>query len=305
MVQGAQYLLVKEKVIKQIRSFFDERKFHEIVTPVFHDALPLEPTIYSFSTQWSTSERKEQFYLATSPESTLKKALASGIGNCYSIAHAFRNLESAGPLHKPEFLMLEWYREDATHEDIMTDVRDLFSALEIHDSFQTLSLEKLFTDHLLISIQDLTDENHMRSLAKSKGYSIEEASWEQLFNQLFFNEIEPYLPFGLLFLTDFPAKISPLAKPQKIKTFLAERFEVFFNRIELGNGNTEHLDIQTIRKHFDAEKQYRIKRGLPSHPIDEEFLLCIQKLQQTEKPYAGIGMGIDRLVMIVGKQSSI
>src|SRR5258708_367510 len=108
-----QPFFIREEIIKSIRSFFEEQYFHEVIIPILYSSLPLEPTLYSFSTTWKTNEGDRELYLCTSPESALKKMLAVGIGNCFAIGKSFRNLESSGPRHNPEFLMLEWYREDA------------------------------------------------------------------------------------------------------------------------------------------------------------------------------------------------
>lgn len=296
-------LIIQENIIKSIRGFFDSRGFHEIITPVFNDAVPLEPNIYPFKTTWHPPKKEQTFFLSTSPERSLKLALAEGIGNCYAIGHSFRDLEGSGPYHSPEFLMLEWYREDADYRDIMRDAQELTTYVK--DKFEarnskheterwpTLSLVDLFQTHCNITInQSLTDE-FLKSLAQKKGYQTKGATWSQLFDQIFLNEIEPHLPKTPLFLIDYPARISPLCKPQTNNPYLAERFELYINGIEIGNGNTENTDAASIKKIFIGEQK--------SHPsatlIDTQFLEALEKLQK--KSYAGMGLGVERLLSLL------
>jgi lysyl-tRNA synthetase class 2 len=284
MMKNIQPYLIREKIIKDIRSFFYERDFHEVIPDILNEALPLEPNLYPFSTVWKTVEGEKTFYLPMSPERSIKKMLAKGIGNCFAISKSFRNLEQAGSQHRPEFLMLEWYREDATYTDIMADVEKLFSYLKpdlFKKKWLVFSLKELFKKYLGIELEKV----------------INDPAWAQNYDQLFVNEIESKLPHNPLFLVDFPARLSPLCKPQKNNPIFAERFECYIDRIEIGNGNTENTDVKSLRKAFEKE------RALTKLPIDEEFLNSLKIMNK--KSYAGIGIGIDRLVMIFANESSI
>jgi elongation factor P--(R)-beta-lysine ligase len=297
-------IFIREKIIKTCRAFFDEQGFHEVITPTLNNSLPLEPNLYSFTTQWNTIHGSKDLYLSTSPESGLKKMMAEGIGNCYAISKSFRNLEQSGNQHNPEFLMLEWYRENATYHDIMKDTQDLM----IHIGFpptewQTFSLPQLFKEYAEIPSHILFDDQQFYATAEKKGYNTTNASWGELFDQIFLNEIEPKLPSTPFFLTDFPARTSPLCTSQKENPQLAERFEVYMSGIEVGNGNTENTNAQKILSHFQEEEQKRKAKGLPTHPIDMEFVNTLQKLNG--KSIAGIGMGIDRIAMILSNSEKI
>ncbi len=295
------------QILKKIRAFFDERKFQEMEIPVFNTALPLEPNLHSFKTEWQAVDKVTTFYLPASPESYLKKCLAAGSGNCYAIGHSFRNLEGAGPLHSPEFLMLEWYREDATYIDIMQDTEELVSSFlpDVSKKWERLSLEKMFLEYAGINMQKIVaDETYFYVLAKEKGYATEGATWGALFDQIFLNEIESHLPKDPCFLVDFPARMSPLCKVNVAKPYLTERFEVFINRIELGNGNTENTDARQVREMMNKEQEYRMLKGLAMHPIDEEFIAALNIMAKTGKQYAGIGIGVERLAMQVGKSKN-
>ncbi|MDA1079751.1 MAG: hypothetical protein O2840_03655 [bacterium] len=303
-------LFVREAVIRAVREYFFTRQYHEVVAPVLHRSLPLEPNLYSFSTQWQFLDASTPLYLSTSPESTLKKALAAGIGNCFAIGHCFRNQELSGTKHHPEFLMLEWYQEEATYLEVMEETQKLlaFVAAKTGSAFgewSKLSLIDLFTEHVGASLESLIDDAIFFEVAKAKGYATEHATWSELFDQIFLNEIEPHLPKAPIFLIDFPARISPLCKPKLDQPFLVERFEVYVDGMELGNGNTEHTNAARVRDIFEAEEVYRKQRNLPSHPIDKDFLAALQALDQTKKSYAGIGLGIDRLALFLAGEQSI
>ncbi|PWU22974.1 hypothetical protein C5B42_04515 [Candidatus Cerribacteria bacterium 'Amazon FNV 2010 28 9'] len=300
------FLLARERVIKAVRSFFDAQGFHELITPVLNSSIPTEPNVYPFATRWNTIEGEKQLFLATSPEKKLKYWLAQEMGNCYSIGHSFRNLEQTGPKHTPEFLMLEWYRKHATYETIMDDTKRLlaFVAKALgqhthHQPWQIYSMDTLFQQYVESSIEHLITDKVLIDVAQKKGYQTEQATWEQLFDQLFLNEIEPHLPNISFFLTDFPARISPLCAIQREKPWLAQRFEVYAQGMEIGNGNTEQTDTTIVRQYMEQEREVRIKNGQTVSPLDEEFLSSLQTLHETGKSYAGIGLGIDRLTLMM------
>ncbi len=317
-------IFVREEVIKSIRKFFEEKEFHEVIVPVFNKALPLEPTLYSFHTQWKTSNSTKELYLTISPESGLKKMLAQGIGNCFSIGKCFRNLEGNGPRHNPEFLMLEWYRDDADYSQIMTDTEELvrFVANSIKQKFkdplkykgkklhldlpwERFSLEDLFHKHVDISMKDVVDDRYLANVMESRGYTVGNATWEQLFDQIFLNEIEPHLPQTPFFLVDFPARLSPLCTVNPKKPYLSERFEGYVGGMEIGNGNNENTDAQAVLSRFQQENTDRKERGEATHPIDMSFINALEEMAKKETKFAGIGLGVDRLAMIMADATDI
>lgn len=308
-------IFIREQVIKAIRDFFYNKNFHEVITPTLNTALPVEPNIYAFTTRWQTQGETKELYLATSPESGLKKMLARGIGNCFAISKSFRTLEGAGSLHNPEFLMLEWYRENARYPIIMKDLQELIldlkkrideyldrkggtiltyqgKEIDLAEPWETFSLVELFKKYAQLNLENIIDDTSMMKAAQAKGYTIDKATWGQLFDQMLVNEIEPQLPKSPFFLTDFPARISPLCEVNKNKPYLAERFECYIAGYEIGNGNNENTDYESIKTIFEAEKKKRNN----SAEVDEEFIEALKRMQG--KQYAGIGIGIDRLAMI-------
>lgn len=289
---------IREKIIKSIRHFFYSKDFHEVIPPLLNTALPLEPNLQPFSTVHNGTN--ETFYLSMSPERGIKKMLARGIGNCFAISKSFRNYERIGTLHNNEFIMLEWYRKDSTYLKIMEELELLLRNINTEmdkqisipeSSFPRISLNDLFREKCGTSLEELlTDEKKIYNIAKTKGYRIDGATWEELYDQLFVNEIETSFSNEPFFLIDFPERISPLcAKKQDMNGF-AERFELYINKIEIANGNTEKTDKEYIHATFIKEQE---KTGLP---IDDEFLTSLDQMKG--HMYAGVGLGIDRLTML-------
>lgn len=321
-----QPLYIREVIIKAIREFFDDLHFHEVITPTMNDSLPLEPNIYPFETSWKTVQGNQSLYLSTSPEAGLKKMLGYGMGSCFAISKAFRNLEDASCRHIPEFLMLEWYRDQATYMDIMKEVQLLIVFINnrvdtflsqapeetvmyqgkkvvLEGEWRKHSMEDLFQTYAHLSLREIIDDEKMVNAAKQKGYSTEHATWEQLFNQIFLNEIEPHLGINPCFVTDFPSRISPLCAVKKVAPEYAERFEFYMAGMELANGNTENTNTETIHQVFTREEHERKKKKNSTAPIDMTFLTSLDKLSNGS--YAGIGLGIDRLAMILADCSEI
>lgn len=262
------YYLFREKIIKHIRIFFEKRKFHEVITPVFNEYIPLEPNIHPF--------KINHYVLSISPEKNLKKMLALGMKNCFSIGHSFRNLEAIGPLHTPEFLMLEWYRRNTEYTLIMKDVKELICFLDKKSTkgWKIFSLPELFKTYTKLDLIEFV--SHKKNRAD--------------YDKLFVNEIESRLPETPCFIIDYPSIISPLCKPKKNNPLLAERFEFYWKGVELANGNTENTDIESVKK------------GLRK-PLDREFLNSLKKMQNAS--YAGVGLGLDRLLMILSNSNVI
>lgn len=314
-------IFIREIIIKAIREFFYRQNFHEIITPVLNKTIPLEPNIYSFETYWHTKKGSSKYFLSTSPEASLKKMIAKGAGNCFAIGKSFRNLENSGPQHSPEFLMLEWYRENADYKKIIKDAQKLIKQIKknvdrnlgrepsnnliykgininLSGKWLIFSLVDLFNQYAKCNLAEIIDDKKMIKLSEKKGYSTKNASWEQLFNQIFLNEIEPKLGIKPCFIIDFPSRISPLCAKRADQPYLSERFEIYLAGIELGNGNTENTDAGGVKQTFVEEANYRKRKKLPTPPLDEEFLTSLNAMKK--KKCAGIGLGLDRLAMIFG-----
>ena len=292
-----QKYLVREKVIDTIRSFFKKRDFREVSTPILVPVPSIEPNLEVFETQLRTSKGlKKKSYLIMSPEFSIKKLLASGIGNCFEITKCFRNEEEVSRLHNPEFTMLEWYRVGANYKDVMRDFENLFLKIigkekltyqgEVYDlslPWPRISFKEAFRKYTNKDVLEVKDED---------------------FYKIFFNEIEPELKKSKkpVFLYDYPASQAALAKKSSKDPRFAERFEVFVAGVELGNCFSELTDYKEQRGRIEIEKEERKKLGKTDYPIDEDFL---EALKTGLPESAGIAVGVDRLIMLAADVPSI
>lgn len=310
-------IILRQEVIKLVRRFFDNQGFQEVTTPILNTGVPLEPRVYPFTTTWCSRAGDYPLYLPIYPERDMKRLLALGLGNSYTIGHCFRNLEAKSPTHHPEFLMLEWYRQNSDYQQIMADTKKLFAfvatnlaaklkgvarerALSVaHWRWQHYSVASLWQERLGVPLEELLTEVPLARFAKRLGYQTQDSTWEQNFQQIFFNEIESRLPTTPFFLLDFPARLSPHCALQKDKPYLAARFEVYCQGVEIGNGNNEHLDAAKVRASYALERESREREGLPPLADDEVMLKALQTLKDNQQQFAGIGVGADRLTMIL------
>jgi elongation factor P--(R)-beta-lysine ligase len=242
-------------LLKSTRQYFWKLGFDEVEIPYLNSSLPLEPNIYSFSTVWTHSQAK--FYLPTSPEMALKKHLAERQKDCFAIGHCFRDLEAESPTHTKEFLMLEYYLVNKNLSALQNSLKNYLN------NFIKLEYSEY---HLPANLPDNESD----------------------FNQFFLNNIEPNLPSGGVFVTGYPAFLSPLAIPN-------ERFELYINGIEVANGCTENRNSEQIKAAFMAENDYRLAHHLPTHPISADFIANCAKIP----PCSGVGLGIQRLLDII------
>ncbi len=315
---------IKERTTYLIREFFIQRGFHEIDTPTILTSLPLEPNLFSLKTIWT--HRHLPFYLATSPESSLKKLIAQGIGNCFTISKVFRDLEDIGPTHNLEFSMLEWYEmgKDYYHLATTTEnlIIDIFKGIEQKDNkrikkilnyqntpidltppWPRLSLNDLFKEYAHLDLSQHLTVDRLLPAAAAKGYNIKGIkTWEPLYTQIFVNEIEPHLPKNTpAFIFDYPTQLSPLCQPCPKSPGFSQRFELYIGGMEIGNGYTELTDAQTLHQNFQNEETFRKSHHLPLHPPDQELV----DLTRHFPDCTGIGLGVDRLAMLMANASRI
>ena len=257
-------------------------------------------------------------YLSTSPELSLKKLMAAGIGNCYALTKSFRNTEVGDTLHTPEFTVLEWYRVGANYEDIMEDCEKLILSLcpigqkshicptlsyqgkeiNIKPPWQRISVKEAFQKWAQIDFEEFFDMTSARTISTSKGYSVSDNNtWEELYNQIFLNEIEPHLGVERpTIIYDFPGTIAALAKKKKHDPGYAERFEFYIGGLELGDCYTELTDWKEQQVRFDNETKEVARLGKTPYDFDRDF---IEALKSGLPDCAGVAVGIDRLLMLL------
>jgi lysyl-tRNA synthetase class 2 len=313
-----QKYLVREKVIHKIRHFFLKRNFHEVFTPILVPIPSIEPNLEVFKTTLTTSLGvKRDGYLIMSPEFSIKKLLAAGIGSCFEITKCFRNAEEVSSLHNPEFTMLEWYRVGADYKNVMEDFENLFCEIIGKDKFiyqgkeydikrpwPRISVAEAFQKYAGIDTEILLDEKRLLQSGKEKGYSIApDTTWEQVFYQIFFNEIETKIAESRkpAIIYDYPISQASLSRPKAEDPRFAERFEVFLAGIELGNCFSELTDAEMQKSRFQEDLQIRKSTGKSVYPIDEDL---IEALASGLPQVSGIAVGVDRIIMLAADAKS-
>jgi elongation factor P--(R)-beta-lysine ligase len=306
---------LREKVIKAIRAFFDANGFHEIEAPILIAHPPAESYIDVFETTLLDRSRKpHKAYLSTSPEVPLKKLMVAGLKDCYSITKSFRNTEMQSTLHNPEFTILEWYRVGADYKAVMEDCEELI--LSIHksvcqDSFLTyqgktidlslpwdrLTVAESFKKYASVDFDEFLDMDNARNIAAKKGYTVESHfTWEQLYNQIFLNEIETKLGMRKpLILYEFPGSMAALARKKASDPRFAERFEFYIEGLELGDAYSELTDAKEQEERFNNELKELKRLGKTMYEYDHDF---IEALKLGLPECSGIAVGVDRLVML-------
>ncbi|WP_293745674.1 elongation factor P--(R)-beta-lysine ligase [uncultured Paraglaciecola sp.] len=293
-------------VLQKIRQFFAIRDVLEVDTPSLSHATVTDEHLYSFSTQFNHPNTPQActLYLQTSPEFAMKRLLSAGSGAIYQICKSFRN-EEVGNFHNPEFTMLEWYRPRFDHLQLMSEIDELMQLILGCDTAERVTYQNVFKQHLgcdpltstLAEIQNLASQYGHAELAAK------ESNKDTLLMLLFSQHIEPQIGQDRpCFVLDFPASQAALAKISATNPLVAERFELYFQGIELANGFHELTDGAEQLKRFEQDNIKRKNVGLEMMPIDQNFIAAINAGLPA---CAGVALGIDRLLMLAFNCSSI
>jgi len=315
--------LVREKVIDGIRDFFKSNNFHEVETPMMVKYPGTEPFLEVFETslKWADG-KKQQAFMLTSPEFAMKKLLVAGFENIFQVCKSFRNGEGISSRHNPEFTILEWYRTNANYEDIMLDCQNLMLFLSqkingsdileyqgkkynLNKSWVKMSVAEAFEKWVGVNIDELLDRDKLVERAKQEDYQINgDTTWEEVYNQLFLNLIEPQLVnFEVpVILYDYPASQAAYSKKKESDSRFAERFEFYIGGYELGNAFSEENDPKVQEEKFREDLKLRKALGKTDYGMDEDY---IEALKEGLPPSGGIAVGVDRLVMLLANTSSI
>ena len=304
----------RSKIIKGLRHFLDKMDFLEVETPV------LQP-IYGganarpFTTHHNALDQK--LYLRIADELYLKRLIIGGFDRVYEIAKDFRN-EGMDRNHNPEFTMLEFYWAYADYEDNMNLVEDMFRDVaktigktKIKLGEITIDLSKPFKRRPILDLlneatgEDLTDfsEKKLRDICNSNHVDIDtNFNYGQMLDALMSELVEPAL-IEPTFVIDYPIAISPLAKKHRNGNLnLVERFELFIGGSEFANAFTELNDPVDQRERFQSQAKLGDDGDEEAHPIDESFL---EAIECGMPPTAGVGIGVDRLVMLLTENVTI
>jgi lysyl-tRNA synthetase class 2 len=294
----AQRLKDWQNFLQLIRNFFVTKGFEEFRTPALVTSPGIEEHIDVFSTEFFRGSLRKKFYLPTSPEFHLKKALSMGWNQVFEMKECFRNDEGS-PIHQPEFLMLEWYRAYSNLEFILNDTKDLlrFLAKNLQQEMPTIevkSVTDLFKEFLDFELTTETSIAELKALLDSHKltYTAND-SWDDLYFRIFIEKIEPHLgQKAPILVTKYPHSQAALAR--LTKDGWADRFELYWKGIELANAFHELNDVNEQQKRFEKTNEKRCLAGRESLPIDEDFM---KALSYGLPPSGGIALGVERLFM--------
>ena len=297
-------LQTRARMLQRIRVFFAQRNVLEVETPLLSHACGTEPQLAFFTTIFDFT-KPEKLFLQTSPEFAMKRLLAAGSGSIYQICKAFRNSE-VGRFHNPEFTMLEWYRVDFDLHDLMDEVEALFAELSEgkFSAPKRLSYAQTFAQHTGLNALEFSFETYsafaiQREIPEAITFCGQNhALW---LDYVFSFCVQPHLD-GLHLIFGYPACQSALARLNAENPLIADRFEVFLNGVELGNGFYELSDYQEQNRRFDAEIQTRQNENLADVVKDERLIAA---LKSGLPDCAGIAIGLDRLLMILTEAKTI
>ena len=306
---------LRSQIITALRHFLNERGFIEVETPVLQ---PLAGGALArpFTTHHQALD--QDLYLRIALELHLKRLIIGGFDKVYEIGRVFRN-EGISTKHNPEFTMLESYQAYADYNDIMKLVEDMVcyivkevvggtelkfgsELINLTPPWQRLSLREAIKERCGIDFEDYPEADSLRTRMEQLGIEVDpNKDRGRLVDELISTFAEPNL-IQPTFLMDYPAEMSPLAKRKRDNERLVERFEAFIGGMEIANAFTELNDPVEQRERFRHQLQKRVVKEEVEEVIDEDFLLA---LEYGMPPTGGLGIGIDRLVMLLTDKQSI
>ncbi len=319
------FLIGRNAIQAALRGYFASRDFIEVDTATLQVSPGNEAHLHAFATEALTTDgRPAPLYLHTSPEFACKKLLAAGETRIACFAHVYRNRER-GPLHHPEFTMLEWYRAGEPYEKLMADCAEILALAAETAGARQLTYRGATTDPLLeperlsvaaafdryagvdllssVAADGTTDRDHLAAELSRVGMRVaEDDGWADLFSRVLVEKIEPHLGFGRpTILDEYPVSEAALARPAAHDRRVAERFELYACGVELANAFGELTNSVEQRRRFEIEMAEKARIYGETYPLDEDFLAALASMPQA----SGIALGFDRLVMLATGASRI
>lgn len=299
-------LKTRAEVMGDIRSFFKERDVLEVDTPLLASTGVTDPHLFNaVTTLGGAGLPNRTYHLQTSPEYAMKRLLAAGSGCIYQIAKAVRD-DEIGRLHNPEFALLEWYRIGFDDHALMNEVDALMQRILNCKPAKKWTYQELFLQH--VGADPLTEEGmeHIRQwlIAKDVGdWVATEPDTDTLLQLAMSHYIEPVIGQDMpVFVYNFPASQSALARLDSHDLRVARRFELYYKGIELANGFYELTDAQQQAERFASDNAKRTAMNLPEVAVDENLLAA---LEHGLPDCAGVALGLDRLLMLKTEASHI
>jgi len=311
-------LMARNRTTRAIRCWFEDEGFVEIEAAALQVSPGNEAHLHAFATELiTTAGEQARLFLHTSPEFACKKLLTAGELRIFDFARVWRNRER-GPLHHPEFTMLEWYRAEEPYETLMADCARLMALAADAAGATTFRYRGATADPFaeperitvaeafdrfagidLLSTLDPaggTDREGLAAAARAAKLRVaDDDTWSDVFSRILVEFIEPRLGQGRAsILCEYPTAEAALARPKPGDPRVAERFELYACGVELANAFGELTDANEQRRRFEAEMAEKWRVYGERYPLDEDFLAALGQMPQA----SGCALGFDRLVML-------
>lgn len=328
-------LRARAAIIQNVRRFFDERAYLELDTPVLAPDLIPESCLEVFKTTLlpalnSRKQTARDYWLVPSPEIWMKKLIAEHRTDVYQICKCFRNCESSGFAHSPEFTMLEYYTMDADYTDSLDITENLFDALAAGSGAKTLeppflrwTMDQAFSRLAGFSLTETLENGTLSREARRLGLEPPDGSSDgDIYNLVFIHAVEPCLPKEKpLALVDYPAAVPCLAKLNTGNgaamadgcpaPMTRQRWELYVHGIELANCFSEETDAEEVRKFFLSEQEEKTRRAAVPHAVDGDYWKTFLPRKTAGGAMlsfprcSGVALGLDRLIMALTGRSTI
>ncbi|HUF34290.1 MAG TPA: lysine--tRNA ligase [Acidimicrobiales bacterium] len=313
--EEASALRDRSRIISLMRRWLEDRDFVEVETPTFHP-IPGGATARPFTTHHNALDL--DLYLRIAPELYLKRLVVGGMERVFEVARVFRN-EGLSPRHNPEFTMLELYQAYADYGDMMRLTEELVAylateirgttvfeydgrELDLTPPWRRATMVDLIEEHAGVRVDLRTPVEELRATCREHGVHVEDA-WGpgKLMLELYEKTTEAEL-WGPIFVMDYPKEVSPLARDHREVAGMAERFEPIVAGRELGNAFSELNDPDEQRLRFEEQAAHREAGDAEAMVVDADY---VRALEYGLPPTGGLGIGVDRLVMILTGATTI
>jgi lysyl-tRNA synthetase, class II len=300
--------ILRSKVVSAIRRWLDERGFLEVETPVLQ---PLYGGALARPFVTHHNELDRDLFLRIADELYLKRLIVGGLDRVYEIGKDFRN-EGVSYKHNPEFTMLEWYEAYADYQTIAEELEELIGfvvgeigyegPIDFSSPWRRLTLREAIHEETGIDVLEHRERDALVAAARERDIELAQSeTWAKLVDGLLSKHVEPKLE-SPTFVVDYPKELSPFAKDHRSEPGLVERFECFAAGMEFSNAFSELNDPDEQRARFEAQARDQAAGDEETQPFDEDYVFA---LEHGMPPTGGIGIGIDRLVMILSGRRSI
>jgi lysyl-tRNA synthetase class 2 len=306
--ESRELFIMRSRVVSAIRNWLDERGFLEVETPILQ-RLYGGALARPFVTHYNALDR--DFYLRIADELFLKRLIVGGLEKVYEIGKDFRN-EGFSRKHQPEFTMLEWYEAYADYSDIANELEELVEhvarqigyagPIDFSRPWRRITLRDAIHETTGIDILANRGKEALLAAAAETGVQLDPGeTWAKLVDDLLSKYVEPEI-VDPTFILDYPVELSPFAKRHRSEPGLVERFECFAGGMEFSNAFTELNDPDDQRARFEEQARDKEAGDEETQPYDEDYVFA---LEHGMPPTGGIGIGIDRLVMLLSGRDGI